>query len=297
MKKKIPVAVIGPGNIGTDLMMKIRKSKHLHMAMMAGIVESEGIKRARAFGVETTTDGINGLLARKDKLGLKIVFDATSSKAHLVHASLLRKAGLVAIDLTPAAAGPYLVPSVNPGMLEDEWNVNMVTCGGQATVPIVYAVSRVAGAEYAEIVSAISSRSAGPGTRANIDEFTETTASALERVGGAKKGKAIIILNPADPPIQMNNTVYVRISDNSDGVLERIRASVDEIVASIQQYVPGYEMRVPPMLDGDKVTVVIRVRGAGDFLPEYSGNLDIMNAAAVRAAELISERMGDNAHE
>jgi acetaldehyde dehydrogenase len=182
-------------------------------------------------------------------------------------------------------------------MLEDEWNVNMVTCGGQATVPIVYAVSRVAGAEYAEIVSAISSRSAGPGTRANIDEFTETTASALERVGGAKKGKAIIILNPADPPIQMNNTVYVRISDNSDGVLERIRASVDEIVASIQQYVPGYEMRVPPMLDGDKVTVVIRVRGAGDFLPEYSGNLDIMNAAAVRAAELISERMGDNAHE
>ena len=292
MKEKIAVAVIGPGNIGTDLMMKIRNSEYLKMAMMAGIVESEGIRRAADFGIPTTTDGIRGLLSRRKELSIRIVFDATSAKAHLIHAPLLREAGLTTIDLTPAAVGPYLVPSVNIRSLESEPNVNMVTCGGQATVPIVYAVSRVAGAEYAEIVSAISSKSAGPGTRANIDEFTETTAAALERIGGAKKGKAIIILNPAEPPIHMSNTVYVRISDQSEGIIDRIRASVDEIVRAIKQYVPGYELRVPPMLDGDKVTVGIRVRGAGDFLPEYSGNLDIMNAAAVTTAEHIARKMG-----
>lgn len=289
--ERIPVAVLGPGNIGTDLMCKIQKSRYLQMVMMAGIVESEGIRRARDLGIAVTTEGVAGVLARKDELGVRIVFDATGAAPHHVHAPLLKEAGLVAIDLTPAAVGPYMVPSVNLNALQDECNVNMVTCGGQATIPIVHAVARVAGAEYAEIVAAISSKSAGPGTRANIDEFTETTAKAIEVVGGAKRGKAIIILNPAEPPIMMTNTIYVRISDTSAGVLERIRASVDEMVRVMQGYVPGYRLRVPPLLDGDKVTVGVQVEGAGDFLPTYSGNLDIINAAAIATAEHMAARM------
>ncbi len=289
--EKIPVAILGPGNIGTDLMYKIRRSKNLRLVLMAGIIESAGIQRARESGIAVTTDGINGVLARKDELGIKIVFDATGAAPHLKHAPLLKEAGIVAIDLTPAAVGPYLVPSVNLNQHQDAMNVNMVTCGGQATIPIVYAIARVAGASYAEIVSAISSKSAGPGTRANIDEFTETTAKAIEVVGGADRGKAIIILNPAEPPLMMTNTICVKIKDRSEGVLDRIRASVDEMLQTMQSYVPGYTMRVPPLLDGDKVTVSVRVTGAGDFLPVYSGNLDIINAAAVAAAEHIAARI------
>ncbi|WP_346780365.1 acetaldehyde dehydrogenase (acetylating) [Breznakia sp. PFB2-8] len=289
MMKKIKVAVIGPGNIGSDLMYKILRSEHLEMAMMAGIVESEGIKRAKSLGIQTTTDGVNGVLKEKD---IQIVFDATSAAAHLKHAPLLKEAGKIAVDLTPAAVGPYMVPSVNLEKLmeKDSQNINLVTCGGQATIPIVYAVSRVAGAKYAEIVACISSMSAGPGTRANIDEFTETTAKAIEKVGGADKGKAIIILNPAEPPIMMTNTIYVKIKDTSVS-LEEISASINEIVEEIQQYVPGYKLRVPPILDGDKVTVGVEVEGQGDFLPTYSGNLDIINAAAIRAAEQIAQKL------
>ena len=288
---KIGVAIIGPGNIGSDLMFKVFRSRNLEMRLMAGIVQSAGIERAGQLGVATTIGGIDDLLAKKDELGFQIVFDATGAVPHLRHAPLLKEAGLYAIDLTPAAVGPYLVPSVNPQRLEGETNVNMVTCGGQATIPIVHAVARVAGAKYAEIVSAISSRSAGPGTRSNIDEFTQTTARAIEEVGGADRGKAIIILNPADPPIMMSNTIYVQIKDTSDGILEKITASVNEMVTTMQQYVPGYQLRVPPLLDGDKVTVCVQVEGAGDFLPVYSGNLDIINAAAIAAAEKIADRL------
>ena len=290
--KKIGVAIIGPGNIGSDLMFKVFRSRNLEMKLMTGIVQSAGIERANQLGIATTTKGIDDLLVKKDELGIQIVFDATGAAPHLKHAPLLREAGLYTIDMTPAAVGPYLVPSVNPERLEaGELNVNMVTCGGQATIPIVHAVERVAGAKYAEIVSAISSKSAGPGTRSNIDEFTETTAKALEVVGGADKGKAIIILNPAEPPIMMSNTIYVQIKDTSEGILEKITESVNDMVATMQSYVPGYQLRVPPLLDGDKVTVCIQVQGAGDFLPVYSGNLDIINAAAIAAAEKIADRL------
>lgn len=287
--KKIKVAVIGPGNIGSDLMYKILRSDYLEMTMMAGIVESEGIKRAKGLGIETTTDGVQGVLKKDD---IQIVFDATSAPAHLTHAPLLEKAGKIAIDLTPAAVGPYMVPSVNLDQLmkQNHKNINLVTCGGQATIPIVHAVERVAGAKYAEIVACISSKSAGPGTRANIDEFTETTAKAIEKVGGADKGKAIIVLNPAEPPIMMTNTIYVTIKDTSVS-LETISESINEIVKEIQRYVPGYKLRVPPILEGDKVTVGVEVEGQGDFLPTYSGNLDIINAAAIQAAEQIAQEL------
>lgn len=288
---KIGVAIIGPGNIGSDLMFKVFRSKHLDMRLMAGIVQSPGIERAQQLGIATTIGGIDDLLAKKDELGIQIVFDATGAVPHLKHAPLLRQAGLYAIDMTPAAVGPYVVPSVNPERLMGERNVNMVTCGGQATIPIVHAIARVAGAKYAEIVSAISSKSAGPGTRANIDEFTETTSKALEEVGGADRGKAIIILNPAEPPIMMSNTIYVQIKDTREGILKEITDSVNKMVAQMQQHVPGYQLKVPPLLDDDKVTVCIHVQGAGDFLPVYSGNLDIINAAAIAAAEKIAERL------
>lgn len=285
---KIKVAVLGPGNIGSDLMYKILRSRYMEMSLMAGIMESEGIRRAASQGIGVTVEGVAGILkADKD---IEIVFDATSASAHLRHAPLLKEAGKIAIDLTPAAVGPYLVPSVNLEKLKDEINVNMVTCGGQATIPIVHAVSRVAGAKYAEIVACISSKSAGPGTRQNIDEFTETTARAIEMIGGADRGKAIIILNPAEPPIMMTNTIYVQVKDKKAS-LEAISKSVDDIVAELRQYVPGYSLRIPPIMDGDKVTVGIDVEGAGDFLPKYSGNLDIINAAAVAAGEKIAERL------
>jgi acetaldehyde dehydrogenase len=285
---KIKVGVLGPGNIGSDLMYKILRSRNLEMAVMAGIVESEGTRRAESLGISTTIEGIKGLLAHED---VQIVFDATSAAAHLKTAPLIAEAGRYAIDLTPAAVGPYLVPAVNIDALADQKNVNMITCGGQATIPIVYAIQAVAGgAEYAEIVACISSLSAGPGTRANIDEFTETTSKAIVGVGKADRGKAIIILNPADPPIFMTNTIYVKVKDPAVG-LETITKSVEDMVAKIQTYVPGYTLRVPPLLDGDKVTVSVQVEGAGDFLPVYSGNLDIINCAAIATAEIIAQRI------
>lgn len=280
---KVKVAIIGPGNIGTDLMYKIFRSKHLELALMAGIYESEGIKRARSLGIKTSINGVNAVLEEED---IKIVFDATSAKSALQNAPLLKEVGKICIDLTPAAVGPYVVPCVNLDKVKAEPNLNMVTCGGQATVPIVYAINRVAGASYAEIVSCIASKSAGPGTRQNIDEFTQTTAKALEVVGGAKKGKAIIVLNPAEPPLMMTNTIYVKVENPDE---QAIQVSVESMVKEIQQYVPGYKLRVPPLLDGDKVTTIIEVEGAGDFLPKYAGNLDIITAAAVATAEKLAE--------
>lgn len=280
--EKVNVAIIGPGNIGTDLMYKVMRSECLHMKLMAGIIESDGIRRAQSLGIETTINGIKDILSRKD---IQIVFDATGAKAHLEHAPLLRKAGIIAIDMTPAAVGPYVVPSVNLASLSDEMNFNMVTCGGQATVPIAWAVNQAADSSYTEIVSCISSRSAGPGTRANIDEFTETTAKALEVVAGADKGKAIIILNPANPPLMMTNTIYSLVRNPDE---KKITQAVEEMVKKVQSYVPGYKLRTPPIVDGNKVTVIVEVEGTGDFLPKYSGNLDIINAAAVEVAQKVA---------
>lgn len=290
MSGRIKVAVIGPGNIGSDLMYKIFRSKYLEMSMMCGIVESEGIKRAQSEGVKTTIEGVDGLIKDGDP-DIKIAFDATSASAHIkFNGPKLKENGIISIDLTPAATGPYCVPVVNLNELEEEPDINMVTCGGQATIPIVYAVSRVAGAKYAEIISAISSKSAGPGTRANMDEFTETTSKALEVVGGADKGKAIIILNPAEPPLMMTDTIHVKIKDTSVP-FETIKKSVEDMVDELKQYVPGYQLRVPPTIDGDRVTVIAQVEGQADFLPAYSGNLDIINSAAVAAAEKLAENM------
>jgi len=284
---KVKVAVIGPGNIGSDLMYKIFRSSHMEMSLMTGIVESEGIKRAAAHGVDVSTQGIDAVIARDD---IKIVFDATSTNAHFKHAPLLKEAGKIAIDLTPAAVGPYCVPSVNLKQLENSMNINMVTCGGQATIPIIHAIERVAGAEYAEIVACISSKSAGPGTRANMDEFTETTRKGIEAIGGADLGKAIIVLNPAEPPLMMTDTIMVRIKDKG-AAIEDITASIQKMVDELVQYVPGYKLRVPPVLEGDKVTTIVQIEGQGDFLPKYSGNLDIINAAAVAAGERIAEKL------
>ncbi len=290
MTDRVKVAVIGPGNIGTDLMYKLLRSRRLELVAMAGVEESEGIRRARARGVPVFLSDLASILEDRS---IRIVFDATSARAHLRHARLLEAAGKIAIDLTPAAVGPYVVPSVNLRDLQEAKNLNMVTCGGQATVPIVHAIHRVAGARYAEMVSAIASKSAGPGTRHNIDEFTRTTARALSVLGGAKRGKAIIVLNPAEPPLVMTNTVYVEVERPDEAA---IRQSVERIVAEVKEYVPGYRLRVPPYLEGDKVTTIIEVEGAGDFLPRYSGNLDIITAAAVSVAEkLVGQWSGEEA--
>ena len=280
-EKKLKTAIIGPGNIGIDLMMKIRRSKVLELSLMAGIVPgSQGLEMAAGYGIATTDKGIEGVLAFPN---LDVVFDATGASAHFKHAPLLKKAGIFAVDLTPAAVGPYVIPSVNiDEHLFQENNINMVTCGGQATVPIVYAINQVTPVQYAEIVVTLSSLSAGPGTRQNIDEFTQTTRSALIKVGGAKEGKAIIILNPAEPPIMMRNTIYTQCDSTKINAIIR---SVEDMVSKVQRYSPGYRIKVLPYADGDRVVTVVEVEGAGDYLPKYSGNLDIITSAAVTVAE------------
>ncbi len=284
---KVKVAVLGSGNIGTDLLMKLERSPILELTTMIGIdPESDGLKRAKDLGYVAIDSGLKGFLQNP---GLAdIVFDATSAKAHIRHAKALKEAGITAIDLTPAAVGPFVVPTVNLDEHVDAPNVNLITCGGQATIPIVHAVNRAAPVEYAEIVATISSKSAGPGTRANIDEFTQTTARGLELIGGAKKGKAIIILNPAEPPIMMRDTIYATV-DPEQMDKAAISQSIYQMVESIQSYVPGYRLRNEPIFEGNKVTVFIEVEGAGDYLPAYSGNLDIMTAAAVKVAEEIAK--------
>ena len=290
--EKTGAAILGSGNIGTDLMYKLLRSDVVRPTVMAGIVpESEGLARARQEGLATTHEGIDGLLEHADEF--EIVFDATTARAHAAHAPLLMKAGKVAVDLTPAAVGPYVIPLVNLDAHVGEPNVNLVSCGGQATVPLVSAMGQCAPVEYAEIVATIASKSAGPGTRQNIDEFTDTTARGLEKIGKASRGKAVIVLNPAEPPILMRNTVYGMLKPTDP---ESIRKALADMVARIQEYVSGYRLRAEPLIEDvpggkQKVTVYVEVEGAADYLPPYAGNLDIMTAAAVRVGEEIGRHL------
>jgi len=279
---------VGSGNIGSDLLSKLLASEIITPRYMVGIdPESEGLRRAAALGVEVSAEGVDWLLARPEPP--RIVFEATSAQVHLAHAPRYEEAGIRAVDLTPAAIGPYVVPPVNLSRQIDAPNVNMVTCGGQATIPIVHAVTRICTVEYAEIVASIASRSAGPGTRANIDEFTVTTSKGIEQVGGARRGKAIIILNPAEPPLIMRDTVFCALPEDADH--DAITASIEEMVREVQRYVPGYRLIHPPQFDEEKVAVLLEIEGSGDYLPPYAGNLDIMTAAARRAGEQIAARL------
>lgn len=317
MSEKIKCALIGPGNIGTDLLYKLKRSPVLEPVWMVGIdATSEGLARAREMGLKTTAEGVDGLLPHVLADGVQIAFDATSAYVHAENSRKLNELGVLMIDLTPAAIGPFCVPPVNladhagwpsPGRSQDgqapsggserserggllsEMNVNMVTCGGQATIPMVAAVSRVQPVAYGEIVATVSSKSAGPGTRKNIDEFTRTTAGAVEKVGGAKKGKAIIILNPAEPPLIMRDTVHCLTETEPDQ--EKITASIHAMIREVQKYVPGYRLVNGPVFDGNRVSVFLEVEGLGDYLPKYAGNLDIMTAAGARTAEMFAEEI------
>jgi len=290
---KLTAAIVGPGNIGTDLLVKLLRSELIEVHSMVGVdPASDGLARARELGVPASAEGVDWLLAQ-DRLP-DLAFEATSAKAHLANAPRYAAAGITAIDLTPAATGPFVCPPVNLASLAGVPNLNMITCGGQATIPMVHAVSSVVPVAYAEIVASIASRSAGPGTRANIDEFTETTAHAIEQVGGAAKGKAIIILNPVNPPMIMRDTVFCAIP--TDGDTELISASVHAMAERVREYVPGYTLRAEPQYDPPRdtwngmarVAIFLEVRGNGDYLPPWAGNLDIMTAAAARAGEQLA---------
>ncbi|MGP4015029.1 acetaldehyde dehydrogenase (acetylating) [Saccharopolyspora sp. 5N708] len=303
----VGVAVLGSGNIGTDLMMKIiRLSPTLHVDALVGVDrESDGLARARRLSIPTTHEGIDGLVAMPEFADIRVLFDATSAKAHAHHAAVAGEHDKLIVDLTPAAAGPFVVPPVNLAEHLDATDLNMVTCGGQATIPIVAAVSRIGPVAYAEIVASIASRSAGPGTRANIDEFTETTSEAIRRVGGAEVGKAIIVLNPAEPPMVMRDTVFCVVDGEVDQA--KITASVADMAATVREYVPGYRLKQQVQFDvldavpvpalgrrvtGTKISVFLEVTGAGHYLPGYAGNLDIMTSAALRTAESVVVRRG-----
>jgi acetaldehyde/propanal dehydrogenase len=290
--KKIKCALIGPGNIGTDLLAKLQRSPVLDPVWMVGIdPASDGLKKAREMGIKTTADGVDGLVPHIKADGVQIVFDATSAYVHAENSRKVNAQGAMMIDLTPAAIGPYCVPPVNLAthVGKREMNVNMVTCGGQATIPMVFAVSRVQPVAYGEIVATVSSRSVGPGTRKNIDEFTRTTAGAVEQVGGAKKGKAIIVINPAEPPLIMRDTIHCLTEDTPKAA--QIEASVHDMIKQVQKYVPGYRLVNGPVIDGNRVSIYLEVEGLGDYLPKYAGNLDIMTAAAARTAEMFAEEI------
>jgi acetaldehyde dehydrogenase len=294
---RVTAAIVGPGNIGTDLLAKLKRSENLDVAYVVGVVESDGLARARDQGITASAEGVDWLL-RQDPLP-RLVFEATSAKAHSVNAPRYAETGIQAIDLTPAHLGPMVCPPVNLRDHITAPNVSMITCGGQATIPMVYAVSRITPVPYAEIVASVASKSAGPGTRANIDEFTQTTAGAVEEVGGAGRGKAIIILNPVEPPMIMRDTVFCMISPDADR--DAITASVHEMIDDVQQYVPGYTLRADPQFDDPRegwngqarIAMFLEVRGNGDYLPPYAGNLDIMTAAAAQVGELMAAAIGE----
>lgn len=295
MSKKLRAAIIGPGNIGTDLLMKAMRSDWIEPVWMVGIEESEGVRRAREFGMKVSTTGVDGLVPHIIEDDIRIAFDATSAYVHAENSKKVNDLGVIMIDLTPAAIGPFCVPPVNlqQHARQLEMNVNMVTCGGQATIPMVAAVSQVQPVAYGEIVATVASKSIGPGTRKNIDEFTRTTAAGIEQVGGAKRGKAIIVVNPAEPPLMMRDTIHCLTESEPDQAA--ITASVQAMVAKVQQYVPGYQLVNGPIFDGNRVTIFMEVQGLGDFLPKYAGNLDIMTAAGLRTAELFAEEAASGA--
>lgn len=295
MSKKLRAAIIGPGNIGTDLLMKAMRSEWIEPVWMVGIEESEGIRRAREFGMKVSTTGVDGLVPHIIEDDIRIAFDATSAYVHAENSKKVNDLGVIMVDLTPAAIGPFCVPPVNlqQHARQLEMNVNMVTCGGQATIPMVAAVSQVQPVAYGEIVATVASKSIGPGTRKNIDEFTRTTAAGIEQVGGAKRGKAIIVVNPAEPPLMMRDTIHCLTESEPDQAA--ITASVQAMVAKVQQYVPGYQLVNGPIFDGNRVTIFMEVQGLGDFLPKYAGNLDIMTAAGLRTAELFAEEAASGA--
>ncbi|MDP9141078.1 MAG: acetaldehyde dehydrogenase (acetylating) [Pseudomonadota bacterium] len=290
--KKIKCAIIGPGNIGTDLLYKLKRSPVLEPVWMVGVdPTSEGLTRAREHGLKTTDKGVDGMLEFVKADGVQIAFDATSAYVHKDNSDKLNRLGVMMIDLTPAAIGPYCVPPINlkEHAGKREMNVNMVTCGGQATIPMVYAVSRVQKVKYAEIVATVASKSVGPGTRKNIDEFTRTTAGAVAKIGGADEGKAIIVINPAEPPMIMRDTIHCLTVDEPKQ--KEIEQSVRDMLAEVQKYVPGYKLVNGPVFDGNRVTTYMQVEGLGDFLPKYAGNLDIMTASATRTAEMFAEEI------
>lgn len=292
MSKKIRCALIGSGNIGTDLIYKLQRSEVLEPVWMVGIdPTSEGLERARAMGLKTTADGIDGLLPHVQADGIQIAFDATSAYVHPDNSRKLNALGVLMVDLTPAAIGPLCVPPVNLKEHADraEMNVNMISCAGQATIPIVHAISRVQSVSYGEIVASLASKSIGPGTRANLDEFTYTTSSAIEKIGGARKGKALAIINPAEPPMIMRNTIQCLTDDEPDQ--PRIIDSVLSMIDEVQTYVPGYRLVNGPLFDGKRVAVFLEVKGLGDYLPTYAGNLDIMTAAACKTAEMFAQEL------
>ncbi|MAV68306.1 MAG: acetaldehyde dehydrogenase (acetylating) [Cellvibrionales bacterium TMED122] len=294
MADKLKALVIGPGNIGTDLLMKARRSEWIEPIWVVGVEQSEGIQRAQDMGVKTCITGIDGVLQHIVEDDIRIAFDATSAYAHADHAQKLNDLGVIMVDLTPAAIGPFCVPPVN--LAEHSallaMNVNMVTCGGQATIPMVHAVSRVQSVAYGEIVATVGSKSVGPGTRKNIDEFTRTTSAAVAEIGGAREGKAIIIINPAEPPLIMRDTVHCLVDDEPDQ--DAIIASVHAMVEEVQKYVPGYRLVNGPVFDGKRVSTFLEVEGLGDFLPKYAGNLDIMTAAGLRTAEMLAEEVANS---
>ncbi|MEH6586523.1 MAG: acetaldehyde dehydrogenase (acetylating) [Halioglobus sp.] len=292
MSNKIKVAIIGPGNIGTDLLMKAMRSEYVEPVWMVGVdPDSPGLARAKELGIKTTAEGVDGMVPTMKQDGVQICFDATSAYVHAENSRKVNEQGAVMIDLTPAAIGPFCVPPVNltDAVAAKAMNVNMVTCGGQATIPLVAAVSRVQKVSYGEIVATVSSKSAGPGTRKNIDEFTRTTSKGIEVVGGAQSGKAIIVINPAEPPLIMRDTVHCLTVDEPDQ--EAITQSVHDMIVEVQKYVPGYSLKNGPVFEGNRVSIYMEVEGLGDFLPKYAGNLDIMTAAGLRTAEMYAQEI------